>query len=87
MSTDAAGWYLCYSDDAKRVTWHYFESRASRSLCGSGSSYQRSIGAVEYAAQMSWFPLLKGGACGRCTRVRRPIEDPVSPQRKDLEAL
>lgn len=78
MSTDAAGWYLCYSDDTRRRTWHYFTERNLRSLCGSGSSYQRSIGDVEYSERMSSVALLKAGPCRRCSRARRPIEDPES---------
>lgn len=69
-----AGWFLCYSDDATRKTWHYFDEGSSRSRCGSGASYQRSIGEVQRVPSMSGFALQVAGFCQRCDRTRRAEE-------------
>lgn len=76
--TFAAGWYLCYSEDATRKTWHYFEEGQLKSLCGIAAGYQRSIGQVERVDVASWFSIEQARHCRRCNRTRRPIEDRTS---------
>lgn len=75
----AAGWYVCYSDDATRRTWHYFAHDANRTICGMGSSYQRTIGEVVHAEAQNWFTREQcGTVCRPCMKRRLPIEQKAS---------
>jgi hypothetical protein len=71
----AAGWYVCYFDDATRRTWHYFEENDVRSICGNASGYQRTIGDVVHAEAQNWYTREQcGKVCRSCMKRRLPIE-------------
>jgi hypothetical protein len=66
-------WRLCASDTHAKRTWHFFRATEARSICGHAAGYQQVASEAPLAA-MSTYGLIRGQFCGRCDRVRRPIE-------------
>lgn len=74
---DEAGWWLCYSDDGERRTFHYFARKYLRSVCGVGASYQRSIREPVFFAQRSIVAQMKASDlravfCRLCAKREGP---------------